>query len=60
MFGLIYEGVYNKDVVGTPAAMVNAPWNGWDILASALNCISLVLSMPVKSLPKQLVIEIGR
>ena len=39
---------------------MNAPRNGWDMLASAMNCISLVLRMPVKSLPKQLVIEIGR
>ena len=40
--------------------LVKAPWKGWDMLALAMNCIRRVFRMPVKSLPKQLVMEIGR
>ena len=53
-------GGYDENVIGTPATRGECPLEWWVMLVSAINCISLVLSMPLKSLLKQLVIEIGR
>ena len=36
MFGLVDEGIGNKDMVGS---LVKAPWKGWEMLASAMKCI---------------------
>ena len=56
---LVDECIRQEDVIRPSFTLGNAPWKGWDSLVSCIKCINRVLRMPVNSLPKQLVIEIG-
>ena len=59
MLGLVDEGISTKMWSIHLLPLVKAPWNGCEMFLSCINVVKRLLRMPVNTLPKQLLMEMG-